>query len=130
MNRWIASLIRNRSLELAIALALGYALAKFADTVTAIPVSVLAQHVSDADDDLGLFSSSLYYLKFHIGSTAIFYGQLLASTLTLVLVLGVTWVVVQRRKSALGECPFCASRIPHESTHCAYCGSGISPSAL
>jgi hypothetical protein len=130
MNRWIASLIRTRSLELSIALALGYALAKLADTVTAIPVSVLAQHVSDADDDLGLFSTSLYYLKFHVGSTAIFYGQLMISTLTLALVLGVAWFVIRRRDRTLGECPYCASRIPYESTHCAYCGSGVSPSVL
>jgi hypothetical protein len=128
MNGWIASLIRNRSLELAIALALGYALAKLADTVAAIPVSVLAQHVSHADDDLGLFSSSLYYLKFRVGSTAIFYGHLLASTLTLALVLGAAWFVIRRRDRTLGECPYCASGIPYESTHCAYCGSGISPS--
>jgi len=127
MNRWIASLIRNRSLELAVAVALGYALVKFADTVTAIPVTVLAQHVSHEADDLGLFSASLYYLKFHVGSTAIFYGQLLTSTLTLAVVLGAAWVVIQRRDRALGECPFCASRIPHQSKHCAYCGSGVAP---
>jgi len=28
---------------------------------------------------------------------------------------------------ALGACPFCASRIPYDSTHCAYCGSGLAP---
>jgi hypothetical protein len=126
MNDWLASLIRSRALELAVALSLGYALARLADGLTAIPVNALAQHVSDADD-FELFSGSLYYLNFHVGSTAIYYGQLLASGLTLALLTGVARVVIRRRDRELGVCPFCASRIPYESKHCAYCGSGVTP---
>jgi hypothetical protein len=35
--------------------------------------------------------------------------------------------IVRRRDRELGECPLCASRIPYESTHCTYCGSGVTP---
>lgn len=90
MKGWRASLIRNRALELAVALALGYALAKLAEVSAGIPVTALAQHVTDEGDALGLlnlFSSGVYLLTFSVGSTVIFYGQVLASTLALGFVL-------------------------------------------
>ena len=130
MKRWLAALIRERALELAAALSLGYAVAKLAEAVTAIPVTTLAQHVSAESDVLGLlnlFSGGVYLLNFHVGSTVIFYGQVLASTLTLGLVLVLVWVLVRLRNDRLGICPFCASRIPPESRHCAYCGSTLVP---
>ena len=48
-----------------------------------------------------------------------------AVALGLVALVGV--LVTRRRDRVLGECPFCASRIPYASTHCAYCGSGVNP---
>jgi hypothetical protein len=57
----------------------------------------------------------------------IFYGEVLASAIALVLVALVGLMVVRTRDRELGVCPFCDSRIPYESTHCAYCGSGVAP---
>jgi large-conductance mechanosensitive channel len=118
---------RDRVLELAIAVALGYALARLATELTEIPVAALAQHVSDDVGDLGLYQVSPYFLTFHLGSTVIAYGPVLASTLALVVAASIAWVVVRRRDRELGVCPFCASRIPYQSTHCAYCGSSVAP---
>jgi hypothetical protein len=56
----------------------------------------------------------------------IVYGQVLASTLALGLVLEVTGMLVRIRDRRFASCPFCTSRIPHDSRHCAYCGSTIS----
>lgn len=132
MKRWLAVLVRERTLELAAALSLGYAVAKLAEAVIAIPVTTLAQHVSAEGDRLGLlslFSGGLYLLNFHLGSTVIFYGQVLASALTLGLLLVLVWLLVKVRNGRLGICPFCASRTPPESRHCAYCGSTLVPAA-
>ena len=130
MKGWRASLIRNRALELAVALALGYALAKLAEASATIPVTALAQHVTDEGDVIGLlnlFSAGVYLLNFSVGSTVIFYGQVLASMLALGFVLVVAWLVVRLRDGDLERCPFCVSRIPPESRHCAYCGSTLVP---
>ncbi len=128
MGNWLVWLARGRALELAIAVSLGYAAAKLADNVASIPALVLAQHVSDDEGVLGmlnLFSGGLYLLNFKLGSTVIFYGEVLASAIGLGLVVLVGLMVVRMRDRELGVCPFCASRIPYESTHCAYCGSGV-----
>jgi hypothetical protein len=134
MRDWLASLTSERVPEVVIALALGYALASLADQVARVPVAVLATHVGrvpDAEDDgvLGLVDlfSGPHFLYFDVGGTRIVYGLVLSQLLVLGLVGLATWLVVRRRDRALGECPFCASRIPHESTHCAYCGSGVAP---
>ncbi len=94
--------------------------------------SVLAQQVGrnpggengSALGFVNLFSAP-YYLYVKVGDTFIVYGGALSALLTLGLVGVVGWLVVRRGDAELGECPFCASRIPHESTHCAYCGSAI-----
>ena len=130
MRNWIALLLRDRALELAAALSLGYAFARLAEALTAIPVTTLAQHVPDEGNVLdlaNLFSGGIYLLNFQIGSTVIFYGQILSSTLALCLVLVLAWLLVKIRDGRLGICPFCSSRIPHESRHCAYCGSAVEP---
>ena len=133
MRDWLSSLSSDRVAEVALALALGYAFVTLAENLVHIPVSVLAQNFgrdpsSDNEDVvvglLGLFTTP-YYLYFKIGGTFIAYGPVLAAALVLGLVALVGWYVVRRRDRALGECPFCASRIPYESTHCAYCGSGV-----
>jgi hypothetical protein len=128
VSGWLAWLVRARSLELACALALGYAVSLVAKDIAAVPVVTLAQHVEEDAELLGvasLFSGGLYLLNFEIWSTVFFYGDVLASVLALVLVGLMTLVVVRRRDAELGTCPFCASRIPHESRHCPYCGSGL-----
>lgn len=130
MSGWLAWLVKGRSLELGCALALGYAMSLVAKNIAEVPALALAQQIEeDADvlDLLNLFSSGLYLLNFEIASTVFFYGDVLASALALALVVLVTLVVVKRRDRVLGTCPYCASLIPHESRHCAYCGSGIEP---
>ena len=60
MGNWIACLVRGRSLELAVAVSLGYAGAKLAENVASVPVVILAQHVSNDErvlDLVNLFSS-------------------------------------------------------------------------
>lgn len=128
MGNQVVLLVRGRWLELAVAVSLGYALAKLAESVASIPALVLAQHVSDDEGVIGLqnlFSGGLYLLNFELWSTVIFYGRVLASMIALGLVAFVAVLVVRRRDRELGVCPFCASRIPYESRHCAYCGSGV-----
>lgn len=132
MRAWLASLGRGRSLEIALALALGYALFTVAESVASITTSILAQHLGREPEifgDLGgypidTFSAPLFF-NFEIGGTVFFYGSVLSALIGLGLVLLAGVFVVRRRDRALGTCPHCASRIPHESTHCAYCGSGI-----
>jgi hypothetical protein len=127
MRAWITSLTRDRVLEIGLAVALGYTLVQLASGLTTIPLSALAQHVSPDLGDRDLLQASLYYLSFDVGSTVIAYGPVLGSALTLGLVAALAWVVVKRRDREFGACPFCASRIPYDSTHCAYCGSGVGP---
>lgn len=130
MGNRVVLLVRGRWLELALAVSLGYAVAKLADSVASIPALILAQHVSDDEGVLGLqnlFSGGLYLLNFELGSTVIFYGRVLASTIALGLVAVIAVLIVRMRDRELGICPFCASRIPYESAHCAYCGSGLEP---
>jgi hypothetical protein len=131
MRSWLSSLWSDRVPDIALALALGYALVTLADRLAHVPVSVLAQHFGrspfgEDQELLGIIDQTApYYLNFGIGSTYFAYGPILAAALALSVVVLVAWFVVRRRNRVLGECPFCASRIPYESTHCAYCGSGI-----
>jgi hypothetical protein len=131
MRDWLSSLASDRVPEVAVALALGYVVVLLADSVVHVPVSVLAQHFGRSPFDeeqelLGILDeTSPYYLNFSVGSTYVSYGPILAAALALGAVGLVAWFVVRRRDRALGECPFCASRISYESTHCAYCGSGV-----
>lgn len=135
MRTWISSLVRDRVLEIALALAFGYVVATLASEIADVAIGVLAQHLGDdpyGDDGtvlglLQLFSSAPYLLNFSVGGTDIVYGEALASTLTLGLVALIGLAVIRRRDRELGACAFCASRIPRESTHCAYCGSSLEP---
>ena len=130
---WLSSLTTDRVPELALALAVGYALSILADNITRVLVSALTQNVGRnpyADSEtlgLDLFAAP-YYLYFTVGGTVIVYGQLLSALVAFALVALAAVLVIRRHDRALGECPLCASRIPHESTHCAYCGSRVSPS--
>ena len=135
MRRWLSSLAVGRLPELALALAAGYAIWSLVEDVADVAVNVLAQRIGrdptgesgTVHDLLSLFSNATYFLNFSIGSTVIFYGPTLSATLALGLILLVGVFVVRRRDRELGVCPFCASRIPYHSTHCAYCGSGLEP---
>jgi hypothetical protein len=134
MRNWLSSLSSDRVLEVALALALGYALVTLLDSVARLPVSVLAQHVgrypfAEGNEALGLVDlfSEPFLLNFSVGETVIAYGPVLAEALALGLVALVAWYVVRRRDGVLAECPSCASLIPRESTHCAYCGSSVAP---
>jgi hypothetical protein len=135
MRSWVASLTRERVLDVALALALGTALVSLAQELADALVSVLSQHPGrspyEGDDTiLGLIDARTapYYLNFSLGGTVIAYGFVLSGLLVLGL-LGLAGVaVIRRRDRMLGVCPFCASRIPHESRHCAYCGSSLAPS--
>lgn len=130
MSSWLSWLVRGRSLELACALGLGYAASTLAKDIADVPVVALAQQIEGEEllGELNLFSSGVYLLNFEIGSTVFFYGNVLASLLALGLVGLVALTVVRWRDRELSACPFCASRIPHGSRHCAYCGSSVVPS--
>jgi hypothetical protein len=86
---WLTSLTRGRTLDVALAVGLGYGAALLAKNVADIPVVSLAQHVDDRNPDetvLGLsnlFSAGVYLLNFELGSTVIFYGDMLSSGLAL-----------------------------------------------
>lgn len=134
MRSWLTWLVRERLTDIALALALGTALLTLAETLTNVFVSALAQHVGRnpyAEDGsvTGLFDlfSGQYYFNVSLGGTVIVYGQVLSAVTVLGLLALVAVVVVRRRDRELGVCPFCASRIPHESRHCAYCGSSVTP---
>ena len=134
MRSWLSFLVRERLADVALALALGTALAALAEKLVGIPVAVLAQNVGrdpfsegDVLGQLDLFSGAPYYLNVSLGSTVIAYGHVLGALVTLGLVAAITALVVRRRDRELGVCSFCASLIPHQSRHCAYCGSGLEP---
>jgi hypothetical protein len=129
VRAWLIQLVRGRILELTLALALGIALAALVKAVAALGLDILGQRVGRNPFGDGAVSApdARYLLNFEVGSTVIFYGDVLAAFLALGLLCGAALIVVRRRDRELGMCPFCASRVPHESTHCAYCGSGMSP---
>ncbi|OFW72268.1 MAG: hypothetical protein A2Y55_07080 [Actinobacteria bacterium RBG_16_68_12] len=134
MRAWLAFLTRGRLLELALAVALGSAAVAIAESISDTATSVLAQHVGrdptgedgTVEGLLNLFSSQPY-LNFSVGDTIVVYGAILSALLTLALLALFAAAVVRQLDRMLGRCPFCASRIPHESTHCAYCGSTVAP---
>lgn len=136
MRSWLSWLVRERLLDVALALALGYALVTFAEKFADLCISALAQNFGrdpyrQDDSTLGaldLFSAP-YHLNFSLGSTVIAYGPMLSALLALGLVVVLAAVIVRRRDRQLRVCPFCASRIPHPSRHCAYCGSSVAPGA-
>lgn len=134
MRPWLASLVRGHAIELALALGLGYAAAVLAADVAGVVVNILAQHIGrvpfgEDGTVLGLLDlfTSPYYLYFNVGGTIVVFGQALSGALALGLVALLAFFVVRQRARELNACPFCASRIPHASTHCAYCGSSIEP---
>ena len=136
MRAWLSSVVTARFPELAVVVGLGYALANLADAAAEIGVNVLAQHVGrdPFSEDRGgqvtglldLFSSP-YYLNFSIGDTVIVYGAVLSALLAVGFVTLGVFAAARYRDRQLGLCPFCAARIPYESTHCAFCGSGVDP---
>lgn len=133
MRAWLDFLTRGRLLELALALALGSAAAAFVDTVADLGIGVVAQHLGrypfDVEGEEGLLNlfPAPYLLNFNVGSTVVVYGETLSALLAVSLVALLALLVVRRRDRELEVCPFCASQIPYESTHCAYCGSLVTP---
>lgn len=133
MRPWISSLLRGRLLEVALAFALGSAAVTVAASLANVGVGALAQHVGrnpydDARVTLDLFTPNPLFLNFSIGSTVIVYGDVLVQILALGLVVLAGVLIIRRRDRELGVCPYCASRIPYESTTCAFCGSAVGPS--
>lgn len=132
MRTWGSSLVRRRLLELALALALGYATVTLATELANVAVGVLAQHIGrdpygEFSERIDLFTAQPFFLNFNIGKTVIVYGDALAGVIALGLVALSGLVIVRRRDRELGVCPYCASRIPYESTTCAFCGSAVEP---
>lgn len=133
MRDWITSLVHGRLLELALALAVGAAAAALADTTADIGIGLFAQHFGHVpfgeeggtNEGVANLIADPYLLNFTIGSTVIFYGEVLSALLAVGLVALTGLFVVRKRDRELGTCPFCASRIPHGSSHCAYCGSTV-----
>lgn len=134
MRVWLSSLLNGRALEVALALALGFAAVTLASEFADVATRILAQHAGHnpyGNDDtvvgLGEVYTSPYFLYFNVGNTALVYGPTVSAALALALVALVALLVVRWRDRELGVCPFCVSRIPYESTHCAYCGSSVEP---
>ena len=132
MRAWLASIAEGRLLEVGLVLGLGYAVVNAARDLVDIPIGVLSEHLGrypfgDGQDIPDLLPPSPTFLNFNLGETVIFYGDVLASILTLGLVALVGISVVRYRDRRLGLCPFCTTRIPYRSTHCAFCGSGVAP---
>jgi hypothetical protein len=132
MRDWLRFVTRNRLLEIALAVALGLAAYEALATLSDVTISALAQNVGrNPNDETGDAVTALLggtnYLYFSVGDTYIVYGPILVTCLAVGLVVLVGLVVIRRRDRELGMCPFCASRIPYESRHCAYCGSGVEP---
>jgi len=135
VRAWLSSLVAGRALELALSLAIGYSAVTLAGALGDSATTALAQHIGrDPSGESGtvlgllsLFSNGTYLLNFSIESTVVFYGPVLSATLAVGLIFLVGVFVVRRRDRELGACSSCASRIPHDSTHCAYCGSGVAP---
>jgi hypothetical protein len=134
MREWVSSLGTARLPEFALAIALGTALASLAGSFAHVGVGVLLEYAAHVPSDAGEGAEDLLFafpsaslLNFEVGGTVIVYGPLLQATLAFGLVLLAAFLVVRRRDRVLGACPHCASRIPHESTHCAYCGSTVAP---
>jgi hypothetical protein len=129
MSAMFRRLVRGRGLELALALALGYALITLARALADVAMNTLAQNGGHDPqiDERFLFNGGIYLLTFDIGGTIVFYGAILSAALALALLGCFGLFVVRARDRQLGACPSCGSRIPHESRHCAYCGSAIGP---
>lgn len=130
MRAWLIELVRGRVLEITLALALGIALAALAKAGAALGLDIIGQLVGRnpfGNEDAVGAPDARYLLNFEIGSTVVFYGDILVALLALGLVGSAALFVIRRRDRELRLCPFCASRIPHTSTHCAYCGSGVEP---
>jgi hypothetical protein len=134
MREWISSLSTERLPEYAIALAAGYALATVAGDIADLAMSILAQHAGSTlgDGDASLIGltglvNAPFYLNVEIGGAIVVYGHLLSAVLALWLVALAGYVVIRRRNRELAACPSCASLVPRESTHCAYCASAIAP---
>jgi large-conductance mechanosensitive channel len=138
VSAWLAVLARGRILELSVALALGTALAALAQAATATGLDIVGQFigrnpfVEESGDVTGLTGlvDTRFLLNFEVGSTVIFYGDILAALLALGLVTTLGLAVVRRRNRVLSPCPHCASLIPRRSTHCAHCGSSVEPTGV
>jgi large-conductance mechanosensitive channel len=132
MSAWVSTLAHGRMLELAVALALGYALATLAgatsDVVLDIVGEVIGRYPFDGGEGAAILDGR-YLLNAEIGSAVIVYGHVLSALLAVGLVAGLGFLVVRRRGHALGACPQCAALIPRASKHCAYCGSTVEPTA-
>jgi hypothetical protein len=130
MQAWLGFVTRQRLLEIALAVALGIAAYEAVRTLSSVVVTALAQHVGrtgDGDPRIEDLFYGQYYLYFNIADIYVVYGQVLVAVLALGLIAAVGLWIVRRRDHELGACPFCASRIPYQSTHCAYCGSAVAP---
>jgi len=132
VRAWMSSVVHERLVEIALAIALGYATVTLAFELSNVAVGVLAQHVGrdpygGRTGTLDLFTAQPFFLNFNIGKTVIVYGDALAQVITLGLVALAGLVIVRRRDRELGVCPYCASRIPYASTTCAFCASAVEP---
>lgn len=133
MSAWVSTLARGRMLELAVALALGYALAALAGATSNVVLDIVGEMIGrypfDGSQGAANLLDGRYLLNVEIGSAVIVYGHVLSALLALALVALLGLLVVRRRAHALGACPQCAALIPRASRHCAYCGSTVEPTA-
>jgi len=128
---WSRSLLRHRVLEVCLAVALGYAFLRVAESTADIAVVVLAEHAADDEGALGLiglFEAGPQLLNFRIGGAVIVYGHVLGAVLALGLVSLAALLVARAPDGELGVCPHCLSRVPYEASACPSCSLDLIPS--
>jgi hypothetical protein len=116
--------------DAAVALALGYALFRLADSVAYLIVDVLGQSIGpDVRFDSGSVDELLdaftvpgpHRLAFTIAGTTFIYGLVLVETVALLLVGLASYGLWRVRNRRLQQCPHCLSRIPRAASVCREC---------
>ncbi len=119
----VGRLLRRRTLEVVLALALGYALVSLVVVISAEVVSIWAQHADQHEDDL--FGTRP--LSFRIGDTVIFYGPTVAAVLSLAVVALLAAMAIRARARTVEHCPHCLSEVHVDAMVCPNCILELTP---
>ncbi len=115
-------LFRSSTLEVALALGLGYAVFSLAHAIGTEVFDVVGRATaSEQVGFLSVYEGGISSLSFHVGDTEVYYGFVVAGALCLFLV-ALTALAVQRaRTRRLETCPHCLSPVPMDATVCRFC---------
>ena len=121
-------LFRSSTLEVALALGLGYALFTFANSIATEVFNIVGR--TFASESVGFdsfYEGGISALSFHVGNTEVYYGFVAAAALSLVLVALTALAVRQARARTFGACPYCLSPVPPDATVCRFCTLELAP---